>query len=61
MYDITAGEIETPAGIGKFVGYDSARQKVTVELDHTYIVEFDADKCFITNETQKTRVKSHKK
>ena len=47
MFDITTGKVETPAGIGRFVEYDSVRRKVSVELDYEFIVEFDADKCFV--------------
>lgn len=40
-------EIETPQGMARFIEYDSNREKVTVEFEGTYLVEFDADKCFV--------------
>ncbi len=40
-------QIVTPDGFGQFVGYDSLNQKVIVEMDYKYLVEYDADKVFI--------------
>ena len=36
--------IETPGGIGKFFDYKNGI--VTVEFDYSYLVEFDARKCY---------------
>lgn len=46
-YDCTAGYIVTPAGLGKYVDFDSVTGKVTVEIDSMYLVEFDGEKCFL--------------
>lgn len=46
IYDATTGYIITPAGIGKYVGFDPTTGKVTVEIDSMYLVEFDGDRCF---------------
>lgn len=47
IYDTTAGFIKTPEGEGKFVEYDSSREVVTVEMDNKYLVDFDANECFV--------------
>ena len=47
MYDETAGYIETPAGKGKFVEYDSNSKVVLVEMDEMYLVYFSAEDCYI--------------
>lgn len=44
-YDPTAGAVNTPGGPGKFIKYENG--KVIVEMDYTYAVKFDAEKCFI--------------
>ena len=36
--------IETPGGIGKFWGYKNGI--VTIEFDYSYLVDFDAKKCY---------------
>ena len=46
-YDITAGFIMTPFGRGKFISFDGAREKVTVEMDYQYLVEFEAKDCYV--------------
>lgn len=43
--DPTAGLIRTPGGIGKFVEFKNG--KVTVEMDYTYLVEYDAAECYL--------------
>jgi hypothetical protein len=47
MYDPTAGYIKTPDGWGKYVSFDPATGKVTVEMDHSYLVEYDGNECYI--------------
>jgi len=47
MYDPTAGYIKTPDGWGKYVSFDPATGKVTVEMDHSYLVEYDGEDCYI--------------
>ncbi|MDI6840461.1 MAG: hypothetical protein QMD71_06420 [bacterium] len=47
MYDITAGSVQTPQGIGKFVEFIGHTGKVLVEMDYSYIVEFDAGEVYI--------------
>ena len=47
LYDVTAGDVETPLGVGKYIAYDKHEQKVTVEMDHRYIVVFNAKDCVI--------------
>lgn len=47
VYDVTAGEVMTPTGPGKFVHFDAARKKVLVEHDYTQIVEHDAEDVYV--------------
>ena len=47
MYDPTTGYITTPDGKGKYVSFDPHTGMVTVEMDHSYLVEFDGKYCFI--------------
>lgn len=47
IYDPTAGYIDTPGGIGKFVQFDGNHGVVTVEMDNSYLVFFPAESCFI--------------
>lgn len=45
MYDIKAGYVETPDGIGRYVSHKTG--VVTVEMDDTYLIDYEADKCFL--------------
>lgn len=47
IYDEDAGLIDTPAGPGRFVGYDGATGVVTVELDNQYLVFYSGSICFV--------------
>jgi len=47
IFDPTAGMIETPGGIGKFVEFDGNVGVVTVEMDNRYLVFYPAENCFI--------------
>ena len=47
MYDDTTGMIRTPDGWGKYVSYNPATHKVTVEMDYMYLVEYDGKDCYI--------------
>jgi len=47
VYDPTAGYIETPGGMGKFVEYDGNCGVVTVEMDNQYLVFYPAENCYI--------------
>jgi hypothetical protein len=47
IFDPTAGMIETPGGIGKFVEFDGNAGVVTVEMDNRYLVFYPAENCFI--------------
>lgn len=47
IFDPTAGMIETPGGIGKFVEFDGNVGVVTVEMDNQYLVFYPAENCFI--------------
>lgn len=47
IYDPTAHDIETPAGIGKFIEYDGNTKTVLAEMDNMYLVYFPAEECFI--------------
>ncbi len=44
------GRVETPAGIGRFVEYIGHTGKVVVEMDYTYLVEFDGREVYICEE-----------
>lgn len=50
MYDVTAGNVETPLGMGKFVGYIPHRGVVVVAIDNN-LVEFDAKEVYINAES----------
>lgn len=45
MYDITAGEVMTPDGVGKFVGYKNG--EVLVEMEQRHLVAYDGNDVFI--------------
>lgn len=45
--DVTASNVETPLGMGKFVEYISHRGVVLVEMDNNHLVEFDAKEVYI--------------
>ena len=47
VYDPTAGYIETPGGMGKFVEYVGNCGVVTVEMDYQYLVLYPAENCYI--------------
>ncbi len=47
MYDSTAGYIETPGGMGKFIEFDGNTKTVTVELDYSCRAIFPADTCYV--------------
>lgn len=46
-YDPTTGYILTPAGPGKYIGYDSNLQEVTVELEYMNLVAFNGNECYL--------------
>jgi hypothetical protein len=50
MYDETAGNVETPLGMGKFVEYIPHRGVVVVVIDNN-LVEFDAKEVYISAES----------
>ena len=50
MYDVTAGNVETPLGMGRFVEYIPHRGVVVVDLDGCH-VEFDAKEVYINAES----------
>lgn len=50
MYDVTAGNVETPLGIGKFVEYIPYKGVVIVEINNR-LVEFDAKEVYISAES----------
>jgi hypothetical protein len=47
IFDPTAGFVETPGGVGKFVEYDGNVGVVAVEMDNQYLVFYPAGDCFI--------------
>jgi hypothetical protein len=47
VYDPTAGYIETPGGIGKFVEFDGNCGVVLAEMDNEYLVFYPAEICYI--------------
>ena len=51
MHDVTAGNVETPLGMGKFVEYIPHRGVVVVEMDNNHLVEFDAKEVYINAES----------
>lgn len=50
MYDVTAGNVETPLGIGKFVEYIPHRGVVVVKMNGNHLVEFDGREVYICEE-----------
>ena len=44
--DTKAEEVQTPLGRGKFISFDIETDKVTVEMDHRYLVEFQSKDCY---------------
>lgn len=53
LYDPTAGYIETPGGVGRFVEYDGATQTVMVEMDNMFLVQYPATVCFLVDKEVK--------
>lgn len=51
MYDVTAGNVETPLGMGKFVEHIPHRGVVVVVMDNNRLVEFDAKEVYISEES----------
>lgn len=49
--DVTAGNVEAPLGMGKFVEYIPHRGVVVVEMDNNHLVEFDAKEVYINAES----------
>ena len=49
MRDLTTGFIETPGGVGRYVGFNPTSGKVTVEMDCQYLVDYDGGKCYPIN------------
>ncbi len=47
VYDPTAGMIETPGGMGKFVEYDGNCGVVTVEMDNGCLFFYPAELCYV--------------
>lgn len=47
MYEETTGIIITPDGPGKYISFNPATGKVTVEMEHSYLVEYDGRNCYI--------------
>ncbi len=47
QYDQTAHMIETPDGLGRFVEFDGVAKMVVVEIDHSILVAYPAEECFI--------------
>ncbi len=47
IYDPTAGYIETPGGLGRFVEFDGNAGVVVVEMDNQYLVFYPAESCFV--------------
>lgn len=45
-YDATAGMVETPAGIGRFVEFDRNCGVVTVEINQCFMF-FPAETCYV--------------
>ena len=39
--------IETPSGEGRFISFDSNTGIVTVEMDGTYLMDFDGNECYV--------------
>ncbi len=44
MIDLTAYDVQTPSGVGKYVSYENGM--VTVLMDWDTLVEFDGSKCY---------------
>lgn len=51
MYDVTAGNVKTPLGVGKFVEYIPHKGVVVVEMGNNHLVEFDAKEVYINAES----------
>ena len=47
LYDPTAGYIETPDGVGRFIEFDGCNKTVTVEMDNMYLVQYPAKDCYL--------------
>ncbi len=47
MYDRTAREVETKHGWGRFVSWSPITKKVMVEMDASYLVEYDGKDVFV--------------
>jgi len=45
-YDPTAGMVETPAGVGRYLNFDANTGKVLVEMNYEDLVEFDGSECY---------------
>jgi hypothetical protein len=48
MYDYTAGNVQTPVGVGKFVEFEGCTGKVLVEFDYSYVAWFDGEEVYIS-------------
>ncbi len=48
QYDIhnVGGEIVTPSGIGRYVGFNPTNGEVIVEMDFEYLVAFNGNECY---------------
>ena len=53
QYDHTAYMIETPGGPGRFVEFDGVAKMVVVEMDHSNLVAYPAEECFIIRDARK--------
>lgn len=51
MYDVTAGNVETPLGMGRFVEHIPHRGVVVVEMENNHLMEFDAKEVYINAES----------
>ncbi len=47
MYDATAEMVKTPDGWGKYVKYDPTTGIVTVEMDYSYLVDYNVKDCYM--------------
>ncbi len=45
-------KIKTPHGIGNYVDYDSDSKMVTVEMDNSYLVEYEAKETEVCHEPE---------
>lgn len=46
-YDLTAGKVSTPQGVGLFIEYIGHTEQVVVEIDHKYIVAVPAKEVYL--------------